>query len=155
MPATSPSDSSSSSALKPLRSAYFRYCRSSIDAQSQASVPPAPAWMSMKQLLGSAGWLNMRRNSSVETSFSKISMSACTAASVSSSFSSRAISNSSAASFRPDAHAVEHQHHVFQRLAFAAQFLGAGGVVPEIRRFGQAADFFQAVFLYRVVKETP
>ena len=41
--------------------------RSSMDAQSQASVPPAPAWMSMKQLLGSAGLLNMRRNSSCST----------------------------------------------------------------------------------------
>jgi hypothetical protein len=50
MPATSPSDSSSTSALKPLRSQYFRYWRSSIDAQSQASVPPAPAWMSMNAL---------------------------------------------------------------------------------------------------------
>jgi hypothetical protein len=38
--------------------------RSSIAAQSCASVPPAPAWMSRKQLSGSAGLLNMRRNSS-------------------------------------------------------------------------------------------
>jgi hypothetical protein len=52
-------------------------------------------------------------------------------------------------------YAVEHQHHVFERFSFAAQFLGAGGVVPEIRRFGQADDFFQAVFLDSVVKETP
>jgi hypothetical protein len=50
--------------LKPLRSAYFRYWRSSMLAQSQASVPPAPAWMSMKALSGSAGLLNIRRNSS-------------------------------------------------------------------------------------------
>jgi hypothetical protein len=54
MPATSPGVSSSTVALKPLRSAYFRYWRSSMLAQSQASVPPAPAWMSMKQLSGSA-----------------------------------------------------------------------------------------------------
>jgi hypothetical protein len=67
MPATSPGLSSSSSALKPLRSQYFRYWRSSICAQSHASVPPAPAWMSRKQLLGSAGLLNMRRNSSAST----------------------------------------------------------------------------------------
>ena len=33
-------------------------------AQSCASVPPAPAWMSMKQLFGSSGLENMRRNSS-------------------------------------------------------------------------------------------
>jgi hypothetical protein len=56
--------SSSIVVLKPLRSAYFRYWRSSMLAQSQASVPPAPAWMSRKQFSGSAGLLNMRRNSS-------------------------------------------------------------------------------------------
>src|SRR3954465_14243080 len=38
--------------------------RSSIDAQSWASVPPEPAWMSMKQLLASTGLENLRRNSS-------------------------------------------------------------------------------------------
>ena len=37
--------------------------RSSIDAQSCASVPPVPAWMSMKQLFGSSGLGNIRRNS--------------------------------------------------------------------------------------------
>ena len=68
MPATSPADSSSNVALKPLRSAYFRYCRKSMLAQSQASVPPAPAWISRKALRGSAGLLNIRRNSSFSTS---------------------------------------------------------------------------------------
>jgi hypothetical protein len=62
-------------AVKPLRSQYFRYWRSSMLAQSQASVPPAPAWMSMKQLLGSAGLLNMRRNSSFSTVARKASTS--------------------------------------------------------------------------------
>jgi hypothetical protein len=61
MPATSPSVCSSSSVFQPLRSQYLRYWRRSMLAQSQASVPPAPAWMSMKQLLGSAGLANMRR----------------------------------------------------------------------------------------------
>ena len=42
MPATSPSDSSIISALKPLLSLHRRYIRSSISAQSCASVPPAP-----------------------------------------------------------------------------------------------------------------
>ena len=78
MPATSPGVSSSTSALKPLRSQYFRYWRSSMLAQSQASVPPAPAWMSMKQLPGSAGLLNMRRNSSCST----VSRSLCASASI-------------------------------------------------------------------------
>ena len=68
MPATSPGDSSSSVALNPLRSAYFKYWRKSMLAQSQASVPPAPACMSRNALSGSAGLLNMRRNSSFSTS---------------------------------------------------------------------------------------
>ena len=80
MPATSPSVSSITSVLKPLRSAYLRYWRSSIAAQSQASVPPAPAWMSMKQLSGSAGLLNMRRNSSCSTVSRSLAASASIAA---------------------------------------------------------------------------
>ena len=68
MPATSPGDSSSNVALNPLRSAYFKYWRNSMLAQSQASVPPAPAWMSRNALSGSAGLLNIRRNSSFSTS---------------------------------------------------------------------------------------
>jgi hypothetical protein len=35
-----------------------------MEAQSHASVPPAPAWMSTKQFSGSASLLNIRRNSS-------------------------------------------------------------------------------------------
>ena len=42
---------------------------------------------------------------------------------------------------------VDHQHHVFQLFALAAQFLGALGVIPDIRVFGQAGYFFQTVFL--------
>jgi hypothetical protein len=53
--------------LEALALAVRRYWRSSMLAQSQASVPPAPAWMSMKQFSGSAGLLNMRRNSSCST----------------------------------------------------------------------------------------
>jgi hypothetical protein len=43
---------------------------------------------------------------------------------------------------QPGGDAVEYQHDVFQRLAFAAQLLGAGSVIPEIGRFGQADNFF-------------
>ena len=43
--------------------------RSSIDAQSCASVPPAPAWISIKQWFGSIGLENIRRNSSVSRVF--------------------------------------------------------------------------------------
>ena len=44
--------------------------RSSIAAQSCASVPPDPAWMSMKHDAGSIGLLNIRRNSMSPTRFS-------------------------------------------------------------------------------------
>ena len=100
-PATSPWLSSSSSLLKPLRSQYLRYMRSSICVQSWASVPPWPALMSMKQLLGSSGSLNMRRNSRSATSFSVPWTSAATERSVSSSPSALASVKSSAESFRP------------------------------------------------------
>src|SRR5688572_12196651 len=101
MPATSPSDCSSNSARKPFLSQYLRYMRSSIDAQSCASVPPAPAWMSMKQLFGSSGLENMRRNSSVPTSFSSFCTSIKILERVASSFSARASSNSSLVSAMP------------------------------------------------------
>ncbi|CFN77576.1 Uncharacterised protein [Bordetella pertussis] len=100
-PATSPSDSSRISALKPLRSAYLRYWRSSIEAQSCASVPPAPAWMSTKQFSGSAGLANMRRNSSVSSFSWKRSASCSMASSVASSLSASASSTSSHESARP------------------------------------------------------
>src|SRR5688572_30792107 len=95
MPATSPAVCSSTSALKPLRSQYLRYMRSSIEAQSCASVPPEPAWMSTKQLLRSSGLENMRRNSSAATSASKRWLSLEISCSVVSSLSARASSKSS------------------------------------------------------------
>ena len=45
MPASSPGSRSTTSALKPARSAQRRYMRTSIWAQSWDSVPPAPGWM--------------------------------------------------------------------------------------------------------------
>src|SRR5258708_3492381 len=98
MPATSPGDSSRTSIWKPLRSQYLAYMRSSICAQSWASVPPDPDWMSMKQLLGSSGSENMRRNSRSATVFPACATSVSIAASVASSFSERASWNSSRAS---------------------------------------------------------
>ena len=52
-------------------------------------------------------------------------------------------------------HTIEHQHHVFQRLAFAAQFLGARGVVPDIGGFRQTDYFLETILFVIVVKETP
>src|SRR5207249_5060276 len=45
MPASSPWSRSSTSTLKPCRSAHRVYIRISISAQSWDSVPPAPEWM--------------------------------------------------------------------------------------------------------------
>ena len=92
MPAVSPGVSSSTVYLKPLRSAYLMYWRISMLAQSQASVPPAPACRSRKQLLGSAGWLNMRRNSSSLTVSSSLAAMDSRVTSASSSSSSLLIS---------------------------------------------------------------
>src|SRR5438445_11880110 len=66
--------------------------RSSIAAQSCASVPPEPDWMSMKQLFGSSGAENRRRNSGSPTSFSSLATSSAMPERVASSFSARAIS---------------------------------------------------------------
>ncbi|CKR72369.1 Uncharacterised protein [Mycobacterium tuberculosis] len=101
MPAVSPGVSSSICVLKPLRSAYFRYWRSSMLAQSQASVPPAPAWMSMKALSGSAGLLNIRRNSSCLMSASSAAASSAMDCRPSMSPSSFDISKSSVLSDSP------------------------------------------------------
>ena len=49
---------------------------------------------------------------------------------------------------------IEHQHHVFQGLLFLAQFLGMGGVVPDVRVFELLADFDQLFGLGIVVKDT-
>jgi hypothetical protein len=93
--------SSSTVVLKPLRSAYLRYWRSSMLAQSQASVPPAPAWMSRKQGSGSAGLLNIRRNSIFSTSAAILAASPSIASMPASSPSPLDISKSSVLSERP------------------------------------------------------
>ena len=72
MPATSPACESMTSASKPRDAAHLRYMRSSICAQSCASVPPAPAWMSRKALCESISPRNMRLNSSLRTSVSSL-----------------------------------------------------------------------------------
>ena len=101
MPATSPSLMSTTSVLKPCCSPQRRYMRSSICAQSWASVPPAPAWMSRNALCESIWPGNMRLNSSCLTSRSSTATSRSTACAVDSSFSSTARFSNSPASFRP------------------------------------------------------
>ena len=60
MPATSPGFESITSQSKPRAAPQRRYMRSSICAQSCASVPPAPAWMSRNALCESISPGNMR-----------------------------------------------------------------------------------------------
>src|SRR6185436_10871948 len=97
MPATSPACESNTSASKPREAAHLRYMRNSICAQSWASVPPAPAWMSRKALCESISPRNMRLNSSLRTSVSSLTASRSISRAMPSSFSPSASSSSSAA----------------------------------------------------------
>src|SRR5688572_23594547 len=97
MPATSPAWESNTSASKPREAAHLRYMRSSICAQSWASVPPAPAWMSRKALWESISPRNMRLNSSLRTSVSSLAASRSISRAMPSSFSLSASSSSSEA----------------------------------------------------------
>jgi hypothetical protein len=129
------------------RSAQRRYMRSSISAQSCASVPPAPAWMSTKALAPSILPENMRWNSSFPPSRRLRSTSATTA--------SRCLRRSrirpGRAIRRPrtgrraGADAVDG----LSSMARSAQRLGALGIVPDIGVFQFAADFFQTFDLGR------
>src|SRR6185503_20972591 len=74
-----------------------RYMRSSICAQSCASVPPAPAWMSRKALCESISPRNMRLNSSLRTSASSLPASRSISRTMPSSASASASSSSSEA----------------------------------------------------------
>src|SRR6266404_3608184 len=107
MPATSPPVRSSTSTAKPFLSQYLMYMRSSIAAQSCASVPPEPAWMSTKQLLGSSGLENMRRNSSAATSVSRRDASRPISSSVASSASAREEIGREASRLETDVAALE------------------------------------------------
>src|SRR6188508_3193453 len=101
MPATSPACESMTSASKPRDAAHFRYMRSSICAQSCASVPPAPAWMSRNALCESISPRNMRLNSSLRTSTSSLPASRSISRAMPSSSSPSASSSSSLALATP------------------------------------------------------
>ena len=101
IPATSPAETSINSVLKPCPSPQRRYIRSSISAQSCASVPPDPAWISTKALQASISPENIRRNSRPTTSVSRSFKSSIILFILSSSSSSTDISSSSSASFKP------------------------------------------------------
>src|SRR5579863_921344 len=101
MPATSPGEDSTSAVLKPRRSPQRRYMRKSMLAQSWASVPPEPAWMSRNALWESISPENMRRNSISATSCSMRSTSRTTSPKALSSPSSTKSSSNSPESSRP------------------------------------------------------
>jgi len=46
-------------------------------------------------------------------------------------------------------------HHLFEAGTFAAQFLGALGVVPDVGLLELAGDFVKAFLLALEVKDTP
>jgi hypothetical protein len=52
-------------------------------------------------------------------------------------------------------HFIEGIDDLRQQGAFAPQFLGVGGIVPDTRIFKLAIDFGQALMLLIVVKDTP
>ena len=101
IPATSPSETSINSVLKPWPSPQRKYIRNNISAQSWASVPPEPAWISIKALLGSISPENIRWNSRSSILFSRSLTSFSTEIIVSESFSPWASVNNSEASFKP------------------------------------------------------
>ena len=101
MPATSPSEASISSVFQPRDSQNRRYMRNRISAQSWASVPPAPDWMSTKQLAWSCSPENMRRNSSLPTRSAIFSTSPVIDSTIDSSSSISASSRYSSASDSP------------------------------------------------------
>ena len=128
--------------------------RSSIAAQSCASVPPEPDWMSTKQLFGSSALENMRRNSMLAMSFSA-------ARQVSGHADQRGIVGLGARHLEQFARiaqlAVEQQQvadDALQGLLFAAEFLRALGIAPDVRFFELSPDFDQACLLGVEVKDT-
>ena len=134
MPATSPAVSSSTVALKPLRSQYFRYWRSSMPAQSQASVPPAPAWMSMKQLQRVG---RVAEHAAELELLDRLLRSSCGLGLDGAQAGDVAFGLAHLVQLgvvgEVAGQVVDGADHVFERLLLAAQFLGALGFVPDAR----------------------
>ena len=141
--------------LKPLRSAYFRYWRSSMLAQSQASVPPAPAWMSRKafervgrvvehaaefqrlDVLGQLGGFGFDGEQAGLVAFLLAHLEQLEVV-------------------RQLAREVLQRHDdAVELLLFLAQFLGLLGIVPDLRVFQRGVDRPQAFRFGIEVKDTP
>jgi hypothetical protein len=123
-------------------------------AQSQASVPPAPAWMSMKQLLGSAGLLNMRRNSSSSTVATSLAVSPPDLDRVVVLVGLGHVVQLGVVG-QVALEVVDGLDHAVEFALFAAQFLGALGLVPDRRVLERGVDLVQPQCFAVVVKDTP
>ena len=129
--------------------------RSSISAQSCASVPPAPAWMSTKAECESILPENMRWNSSLlDAARVALDVGDDGVGGVLVVFHLGQVEQFVGAvqAFGQLADAVD---DLFQQRALAAQGLRAFGVVPDVGVFQLAVDFFQTLDLGVVVKDTP
>ena len=123
-------------------------------AQSQASVPPAPAWMSTKQFSGSARVVE--HASELEPldlgrHFGGLAFDGDEAGGVA--VFARHLEQLGVVG-ELAGEPVEHMHDVFKRFFFAAQVLGALGVVPDRRVFESGLDFLQLRCFGIVVKDT-
>ena len=141
--------------LKLLDSPQRRYMRNNISAQSWASVPPEPACISRKALLSSISPENMRRNSSPSSNCrqgGKILFYIGDGAFVT-------LIRGQFQQFRGVSVAPVQSFNgiddTFQRSAFAAQFLGAAGVVPNTGFSQFPVYLVEAVLAFSIVKDTP
>ena len=153
MPASSPAVASSSSTLKPRRSAQRIIIRSTISAQSWASVPPAPALTVTSA--SPASYLPENRRSS-----SSAARRASTEANASSS-SAASSSSSSASSTRPSRSSASACSFVNAsslrcvRVCSALDLGGGVGVVPEAGRPHLGLERAQALLQRSGVKGSP
>jgi hypothetical protein len=142
-----------SSVFQPRDSHQRRYMRSSISAQSCASVPPAPAWMSTNALAESILPENMRWNSSLPTwprAWPRRNRVDGVFVAIGGGHFQQL-----AGIGEPARHAVDAADDGVEAGAFAAQFLRARRIVPDLGAFQFAAYFFQTLTLGGVVKGTP
>ena len=156
MPATSPPETSISSVFQPRASHQRRYMRSSISAQSCASVPPAPAWMSTNAFVASILPENMRWNSSLLIlASSRVDVGDHRLDGVLVVRRPSAISSSSRPSARPAVSSSMPLTMVSSRARSRPSSCARAGSSQTVGTFQLAAYFFQTLALGGVVKDTP
>ena len=134
MPASSPASRSTTSALKPARSAQRRYMRMSIWAQSWDSVPPAPGWMDRIAFFLSCGRERTTFSSKASTSSPSCRRLSWISAVTLSSPASVAISQSRRVSSARPGEVLEGADGAGQLGALLHERLRLAGVLPEARR---------------------